>query len=112
MKRVRRGPLPDDIFDRVNTESAIVFLPRGQTLIVWRDPRTWAIGGIGPVHLVSKRGMCGLDNEFAPRGQGWIRARWLADPRRRELRLTELPSFRRGRRKFFYLTDAQWVTPR
>lgn len=95
MSKIQKGPLPPDIFDQVNATHALVFLPT-ETLVVYRNC------GQGLNHgRVYKGGATSLDDEFAPRHQRRIKARWLADPRRRELRLSVSAVPCR-------LTDAEW----
>jgi hypothetical protein len=111
MRIIRKGPLPPDIFEEVNASNAVVFLKDGRCQVIYRDPM------FGMVY----NGGAHLEFKYAPHHQRWIKSRWLADLRRRELHLDALP--RRhvaaiddltntvvlasgGRRS--YLADAEW----
>jgi len=108
---VRTGPLPPDVFKRVNDTHALVIFNEGcwrRVIVVYRDPSTGVVykGGVR------------LDHKFLKTDQRWIRQRWLESQDRRELRLApgddknrnfdQLPFIRQGRRKIFMLTDEQW----
>jgi hypothetical protein len=83
------NPLPREIFDTVNAETAVVHFDDGRVRVVWRDPESG---------IVRKKRPTGLNLRFRER---LVFARWLSDPRRRELRLPWV----RGR---FVLTDQEW----
>jgi hypothetical protein len=94
MKVVRSGPLPQDIFDEVNATHALAFSSVDGTRLVYivdRDPQSG----------LASRGAATLELRFIHTNQRRIRARWLSDPRRRQLALP----YRHGR---FTLTDDEW----
>lgn len=71
-------PLPREIVDRLNAEYALVMFDDGQVSVVWRNPETGEI----------RKRPTGIALRYLPEGYGHrLRARWLADPCRRELRL-------------------------
>lgn len=83
------NPLPQEIFDAVNADTAVVHFDDGRVRVVWRDPDSG---------VVLKKRPTGLDLRFRERR---VFARWVSDERRRELRLPWV----RGR---FVLSDQEW----
>jgi hypothetical protein len=64
------------------------------TFVAYRDPQLQQ----------ARRGGVRLDYRFIKTNERWIRARWLADPRRRHIMLP----YRRARRGWFTITDTEW----